>query len=86
MLIVLSQPPKRQRIDDLLDYMSDDDNNVPTITTTVTLSEIINDHLSQPCMDRSSDSLQYWNSQQRNLPILANIAADYLTVLPCLPL
>ncbi|KAK2163448.1 hypothetical protein LSH36_79g05027 [Paralvinella palmiformis] len=59
--------------------MSDDDNNVPTITTTVTLSEI-NDHLSQPCTDPSSDRLLYWNSQQRNPHILANTAADYLSV------
>jgi len=45
----LTPPPtKRQRVDDFLDFMSDDDNNVPTVTTTAALAEI-NDYLSQLC-------------------------------------
>ena len=71
-------PPKQPRVDDILDFMSDNDNDIPTITAV--LAEM-NDDPSQSSTDRSSDPLQYCNGQQANLPLLANIAVNYLSVL-----
>ena len=51
----------------------------PTIATTADLGEM-NDHLSQPCTDQSTDPLQYWNSQQSNLPLLTKECSSDATV------
>ena len=40
----------------------------------------IQEYLKQPCIDMTSDPLQYWKEQQTNFPHLTALALKYLAI------
>ena len=73
-----SPPCKRTRIDedDLFGFM-DSATTAANARSSVTADEI-DDYLSQTCTNRTSDPLNFWKLQEKNLPCLALLAEKYL--------